>query len=81
MIMTAAKAHAPNARLAIVHRKVERPRRNATIAVSGVSATFMMTDVAIIFAGGSWYPIRAKPDAMLSRLATMVIGLRATAPI
>ncbi len=41
----------------------------------------MMIDVAIIFAGGSWYPIRAKPDAMLSRLARMVIGLRATAPI
>ena len=40
----------------------------------------MMIDVAIIFAGGSWYPISAKPDAMLSRLATMVIGLRATAP-
>jgi len=41
----------------------------------------MMIEVAIIFAGGSWYPIRAKPDAMLSRLARMIIGLRATTSI
>ena len=79
--MTAASAHAPSASPATVHRIAERPRRDATIAVSGVSARFMMIDVAIRFAGGSWYPIRAKPDAMLSRLATMVIGLRGTTPI
>jgi len=74
--MTAASAHAPSASPAIVHRIAERPRRNATIAVRGVSARFMMIDVAIIFAGGSWYPIRAKPDAMLRMRARVVIGLR-----
>ena len=51
--MTAASAHAPNKSPAIVHRRADRPRRDATIAVSGVSARFMMIDVAIIFAGGS----------------------------
>jgi hypothetical protein len=74
--MTAASAHAPSASPAMVHRSVERPRRDATIAVSGVSARFMMIEVAIRFAGGSWYPIRANPDAILRMLATVVIGLR-----
>jgi hypothetical protein len=36
----------------------------------------MAIEVAIRLAGGSRYPIRANPDAMLSRLAIMVIGLR-----
>ena len=53
MIMTAARAHAPSASPAIVHRVTERPRREATIAVSGVSARFIMIEVAIRFAGGS----------------------------
>ena len=46
------------------------------IAVSGVSARFIMIDVAIRFAGGSRYPIRAKPEAMLSKVARTVIDLR-----
>jgi hypothetical protein len=36
----------------------------------------MMIDVAIRFAGGSWYPISAKPDAILRMLAMVVIGMR-----
>jgi hypothetical protein len=76
MIMTAASAHAPSASPAIVHRRAERPRRDATIAVSGVSARSTMIDVAITFAGGPWYPIRANPDAILTMLAMVVIGLR-----
>ncbi len=36
----------------------------------------MMIEVAMRFAGGSWYPIRANPDAMLKMLAIVVIGLR-----
>jgi hypothetical protein len=75
-IMTATSAHAPNASPAMIHRNVERPRRDATIAVSGVSAILMMIDVAIMFAGGSWYRIREKPDAMPKMLAIVVIGLR-----
>ncbi len=51
--MTAASAHAPSASPAIVHRVTERPRREAIIAVSGVSAIFIMIDVASRFAGGS----------------------------
>ncbi len=74
--MTAASAHAPSASPAIVHRRAERPRRAATIAVNGVSARLMMIDVAIMFAGGSWYPIRAKPDARPRMWAIVVIGLR-----
>jgi hypothetical protein len=35
-----------------------------------------MIDVAIRFAGGSRYPIRAKPDAMPRMLAIVLIGLR-----
>ena len=35
-----------------------------------------MIDVAIRFAGVSWYPIRANPDAMLRMLARVLIGLR-----
>ena len=58
----------------------ERPRRDAMIAVKGASARSMMIEVAIRFAGGSRYPIRANPDAMLSRLAIMVIGLRGSTP-
>jgi hypothetical protein len=73
MIMTVASAHAPSASPAIVHRRVERPRRDATIAVS---ARFIMIDVAIRFAGGSRYPMRAKPDAMPRMLAIVLIGLR-----
>jgi hypothetical protein len=74
--MTAASAHAPSASPARVHRSAERPRREATIAVSGVSARLMMIDVATMFAGGSWYPMSTKPDAMLKMLAIVVIGLR-----
>jgi hypothetical protein len=74
--MTAASAHAPSASPAMVHRIAERPRRDATIAVSGVSARLMMIEVAIIVAGGSWYLIRAKPDTILRMLAIVVIGLR-----
>jgi len=60
----------------MVHRVIERPRRDATIAVNGVSARLTMIDVAIRFAGVSWYPIRANPDAMLRMLARVLIGLR-----
>jgi len=74
--MTAASAHAPSASPAMIHRVTDRPRRDATIAVSGVSARLTMIDVAIMFAGGSWYPIREKPDAMPRMLAMVVIGLR-----
>jgi len=35
-----------------------------------------MIDVAIRFAVGSRYPIRAKPEAILTILATVVIVLR-----
>jgi len=59
---------------------VERPRRDAIIAVRGASARSMTIEVAIRFAGGSWYPIRANPDAMLSKLAIVVIGLRGSTP-
>jgi hypothetical protein len=74
--MTAASAHAPSASPATVHRRAERPRRDATIAVSGVSARFIVIDVAIRFSGGPWYPIRANPDVILRMLAIVVIGLR-----
>ncbi|HKN14959.1 MAG TPA: hypothetical protein VJX68_17355 [Candidatus Binatus sp.] len=71
-----ASAHAPSVSPAMVHRVIERPRRDATIAVNGVSARLTMIDVAIRFAGVSWYPIRANPDAMLRMLARVLIGLR-----
>jgi len=74
--MTVASAQAPSASPAIVHRSADRPRRDATIAVSGVSARLIMIDVAIMFAGGSWYRMRAKPDAILRMWAIVVIGLR-----
>lgn len=35
-----------------------------------------MIDVAIRFAGGSWYPISANPDAIPRMLAMVVIGMR-----
>ena len=79
--MTAASAHAPSASPAMVQRTAERPRRDATIAVRGVSARSMTIEVAIKFAGGSRYPIRANPDAMLKRLAMVSIGLRGTTAI
>jgi hypothetical protein len=74
--MTVASAHAPSASAAIVHRTAERPLRDATIAVNGVSATFMMIDVTIMFAGGSGYPIRANPEAIPRMLAIVLIDLR-----
>ena len=81
MIKTAASAHAPSTNPATAHRNVERPRRDATTADSGASARSIAIDVAIRFIGDSLYPIRAKPDAMLSMLATVVIGLRNLPPI
>ena len=76
MIRTAARAHAPSANPATAQSNVERPRRDAITAVSGARARSIAIDVAIRFIGDSLYPINAKPDAMLSMLATVVIGLR-----
>jgi hypothetical protein len=50
------------------------------IAVSGASDRSITIEVAIRFAGGSRYPIRAKPEVMLSRVARVVIGLRRLEP-
>jgi hypothetical protein len=80
MIKTAASAQAPSTSPATVHRRAERPRRDAIIAIKGASARSITIEVAIRLAGGSRYPIRANPDAMLRRLAIMVIGLRDSAP-
>lgn len=79
-ISTAASAHAPNAKPAIAHRAVERPRRDAIIAVSGASDRSITIEVASRFAGGSRYPIKAKPEVMLNRMARVVIGLRRLEP-
>jgi hypothetical protein len=64
----------------IAHRNAERPRRAAIIAVNGASDRSTMIEVAIRFAGGSRYPIKAKPEVRLSRMAIMVIGLRRSEP-
>ena len=54
--ITAASAHAPSASPATVHRMVERPWRDAIIAVSGASARSMAIEVAIRLAGDSGTP-------------------------
>ncbi len=62
IIRTAASAHIPKPNANTVHHRVERPRREAIIAVSGASARSIAMEVAISSAGGSWNLIRANPE-------------------
>src|SRR5215470_1522493 len=70
---TTASAHIPSVKPAIVHPSALRPRRLAMTAVSGASARLTTIEVARMVAGGSRYPIRAKPEVTLKMFAAMLI--------
>src|SRR5581483_2078338 len=72
---TAASAHIPSSSPAIVHSATLLPRRSAMTAVRGASAKSTTIEVARIVAGGSRYPIRAKPEVRLNMLASVSIVL------
>ncbi len=57
------KAHSPNRNPTIAHNMAGRPRRIATIAVSGASEASTASEVASRLAALLWYRIRPKPEA------------------
>ena len=65
----AVKAHIPSMNPTSAHMRADRPRRAATVAVSGARAASITSEVAIISAGLPRYRIKAKPEVTFRMLA------------
>ena len=78
---TAMNAHRPKRNPTTAHRRVARPRRFATMAVSGAREASTASEVASRFAALSCGRISAKPEAYETMVAMVCMVNRAVSSI